>query len=221
MGTAARKSITPKQPDHVAIITYRSLRDDILAGPAPAPVRIVAIDGPSGAGKSTFARRLARALDGAPLIEVDDFVSWDNLDGWWPRLEDQVLGPLLAGGSAVYQQRDWENDPLGEGLGGWRTVPLAPVVILEGVTSSRQAVADRLTLAVWVDAPADLRLERGLARDGNDMRDYWIDWMRREDAWFARDHTKERAHLTVDATPTTPFSPTDYFRGQWNTAHRP
>jgi energy-coupling factor transporter ATP-binding protein EcfA2 len=205
----------------VAIVTYRALGDEILAAPAPTPARIVAIDGPSGAGKSTFAGHLARVLDGAPVIEIDDFVSWGDLAGWWPRLEDQVLGPLLAGGNAVYQQRDWDNDPLGDGLGGWKTVPPAPVVILEGVTSSRHAVADRLTLAVWVDAPADLRLERGLARDGERMRDSWIDWMRREDAFFARDHTRERAQLTVDAAPTTVLLPTVEFTGEWNTEDRP
>jgi hypothetical protein len=204
----------------VAIITYRALGDKILASPAPTPVRIVAIDGPSGAGKSTFAAHLARVLGGAPVIEIDDFVSWGDLAGWWPRLEDQVLGPLLAGGSAVYQQRDWDNDPFGDGLGGWRTVPAAPVVILEGVTSSRQPVADRLTLAVWVDAPVDLRLERGLARDGEKMRNNWIDWMRREGTFFARDHTRERAQLTVDAAPTTLHSPTLEFTGEWNTENR-
>jgi uridine kinase len=199
----------------VAIVTYRAVRDEILA--APATVRVVAIDGPSGAGKSTFARHLARAVDNAPIIEIDDFLSWGDLDSWWPRLEDQVLHPLLDGSAAVYQQRDWDNDPLGHGLGGWRTVPRAPVVILEGLTSSRQAVADRLALAVWVDAPADLRLERGVARDGEQMRDNWTGSMRREEAFFARDRTRERAQLSVDAAPTTTHSPTVEFIGDWNT----
>jgi energy-coupling factor transporter ATP-binding protein EcfA2 len=212
---AAPPAVSPERPDLVAIVTYRALRDEILA--APATVRVVAVDGPSGAGKSTFARHLARALDDAPIIEIDDFLSWGDLDSWWPRLEDQVLHPLLDGRAAVYQQRDWDNDPLGHGLGGWRTVPPAPVVILEGLTSSRQAVADRLALAVWVDAPADLRLERGVARDGEQMRDIWVDSMRLEDAFFACDRTRERAQLSVDAAPTTTHSPTVEFIGERNT----
>ncbi len=72
---------------------------------------LVAVDGPSGAGKSVFAERLARALGGPPVIPMDDFASWDNLSGWWPRLEEQVLGPLLKGDGVTYQQRDWVQDP--------------------------------------------------------------------------------------------------------------
>ena len=224
----------------MAIVTYRALRGEILA--ALATVRVVAIDGPSGAGKSTFARHLAHALDDAPIIEIDDFLSWGDLDSWWPRLEDQVLRPLLDGSAAVYQQRDWDNDPLGHGLGRWRTVPPAPVVILEGLTSSRQAVADRLALAVWVDAPADLRLERGVARDGEQMRDNWIDSMRREDAFFAHDRTRERPNSAWTPPPPprthqpssssesgTPkigldksmgIPPTDSFHFRWRTRSR-
>ncbi|MEU4241107.1 hypothetical protein [Actinoplanes sp. NPDC026619] len=49
-------------------------------------VRIVGIDGPSGAGKSSLARPLAEALK-APIIEIDDFVSWSDFAGWWPRFD--------------------------------------------------------------------------------------------------------------------------------------
>jgi cytidylate kinase len=34
--------------------------------------RLVAIDGPGGAGKSVFAARLAKALGGVPVVEIDD-----------------------------------------------------------------------------------------------------------------------------------------------------
>jgi uridine kinase len=142
---------------------------------------------------------------------MDDFVSWDNLAGWWPRLEEQVLSPLLAGQNVTYQQRDWTNDPRGHQLSAWRILPWRPVVILEGVTSSRQSIADRLTLAVWIDAPRSLRLQRGVARDGEDRRHTWTDWMQREDDFFAKDRTRRRADLLVDGAPTTPHSPADEF----------
>nr|BFE72260.1 hypothetical protein GCM10020092_055610 [Actinoplanes digitatis] len=58
-------------------------------------IRIVGVDGPSGTGKSHLASRLSGLL-GAPVIEIDDFVSWDCFDGWWPRFDEQVLSPLLA-----------------------------------------------------------------------------------------------------------------------------
>jgi hypothetical protein len=58
----------------------------------------------------------------APIIPIDDFVSWNNFPGWWPRFEQQVLDPLLNGHPAHYQQRDWEGDELGDSLGPWTTV---------------------------------------------------------------------------------------------------
>ncbi|MCU4184595.1 hypothetical protein K6U06_09515 [Acidiferrimicrobium sp. IK] len=202
----------------MGVITYAVAADWIRGRTAPVLPRLVAVDGPSGSGKSTFAAHLAAALGDAEVVEIDDFVSWDNLAGWWPRLETEVLGPLLAGDDAVYQQRDWAGDPLGDRLGGWRPVAGAPVVILEGVTASRQAIADRLTLAVWVEAPAEVRLERGVRRDGEAMRSRWVEWMRREDAFFATDRTRDRAHLHVDGAPAISPGATRWFAGQFSAA---
>jgi len=159
-------------------------------------IRIVGIDGPSGSGKSTLAREVARQLD-CPVIEIDDFVSWNDIDGWWPRLEQQVLSPLLEGRDAHYQRRDWAGDEFGDSLGEWRTVPWHPFVVIEGVTATRRETVGRLSLAVWVDTPAGVRLARGIERDGDDHRALWEAWMPREDAFFAADRTRVRADLVV------------------------
>lgn len=71
-------------------------------------IRIVGVDGRSGAGKSFLASRLSTLLV-APVIEIDDFVSWDCFAGWWPRFDEQVLSPLLSGSDATYQARDWTD----------------------------------------------------------------------------------------------------------------
>lgn len=166
-------------------------------------IRIIGIDGPSGAGKSHLARALAEALS-APIIPMDDFVSWDDLAGWWPRFDAQVLTPLLRGEGAHYQARDWA-DWYGSTLGEWKTQPWADTVIFEGVTCTRRETVGRLVYAIWVDAPAALRLERGLARD----RDYagaeqlWQRWMAAEEEFFAADGTRNRADLVVDAGQAT------------------
>jgi uridine kinase len=172
---------------------------EIRRRPAVAGIRLVGVDGPSGSGKSTFARALA-ALADAPVIEADDFVSWGDFSGWWPRFEQEVLGPLFSGRDACFRVRDWERDEFGSSLGQERKrVRWAPLVIVEGVTTTRRAVSDRLAYRVWVEAPRYQRLRRGLARDGEDHRDLWLRWQDAEDRFFSEDRTRSRADLVVDA----------------------
>jgi Cytidylate kinase len=158
--------------------------------------RIVAIDGPSGSGKSALGHRLAQHI-AAPLIQIDDFVSWSDFAGWWSRFDAQVLTPLLNQQAAHYQVRDWDNDEFGASLNGWKTVGWAPLVIIEGVTSARAEAADRISYAIWVEASDAVRLERGIARDGETHRQLWLDWMAAERAFFAADGTSSRADLRI------------------------
>jgi uridine kinase len=160
-------------------------------------IRIVGIDGPSGSGKSHLARDVSGALR-APIIEIDDFVSWDSFAGWWPRFGAQVLTPLLRGQDARYQARDW-SDWYGDSLGEWKTQPWAPIVLIEGVTCTRRETIGRLAYTVWVEAPAPLRLARGLARDRSfaGAERLWQRWMADENRFFEADGTRERADLIV------------------------
>jgi uridine kinase len=155
--------------------------------------RIVAIDGPGGAGKSTFAGLLAARLGGAPIVHTDDFASWDNPVDWWPRLVAEVLEPLSRGETPRFQRSAWEPG----GDRGWAEVQRAPVVVLEGVTASREAFRPYLTYAVWIDAERDVRLARGLARDGEEARGDWKRWMEGEDRYRERERPDERADLVV------------------------
>jgi len=185
--------------------------DDVLAGvmrqdASGAGIRLVGVDGPSGSGKSTLAARLA-ARASAPVVQIDDFVSWSDFAGWWPRFETQVLSPLLSGKAARYQVRDWANDEYGTSLGGWKTQAWAQLVILEGVTCTRLAAASRLACSIWVEAPEDLRLQRGLERDGTDHRQLWLTWMAEEREFFGADRTRARADLRVTGHPAVPHDP--------------
>jgi uridine kinase len=188
--------------DHRGDAVARTIADAARASAVPG-VRIIGIDGPSGAGKSTVAREVAAVL-GAPVVEIDDFVSWGDFAGWWPRFEAQVVTPLLAGRDARYEVRDWQNDEFGDALAGWKSVARHPFVVFEGVTCTRRAVADRLAVRVWVDAPAEERLRRGLLRDGEDHRALWERWMREEAEFFARDGTRTRADIVVDGSAAAP-----------------
>jgi hypothetical protein len=181
------------------MIDARDVLDRILAVPVIGAPVIVAVDGPAGSGKSTLARELAE-LSGAALVGVDDFVTWHDFGAWWPRLRDDALLPLASGMDATYQVRDWEGDEFGSSVRDWKTVPWAPLVIIEGVTSARREAVPYLSFAIWVEAAAALRLARGLARDGEDHRTFWTGWMHAEQEFFDADGTRERADVIIDTS---------------------
>jgi len=170
----------------------------LAAGRAP---QIVGIDGPAGSGKSTLAAQLADRTQ-APVVGIDDFLGWTDLDPerttWWPRLEAEVLAPFLAGRPLAYGRRDWHGDP--DGIGTLPTrieLDPGPLLILEGVTTTRLAVAGRLAVRVWVEAPWEVRLARGIERDGEAQRAHWLRWQELEAAFFAHDGTRARADIVV------------------------
>src|SRR5690349_24229357 len=94
-------------------LDHATLARGILALPTKRHTRLVAIDGAAGSGKSTFARELALALGGVPIVPMDDFLAWDDLTEFWPRFEREVLTPHLEKRPLRYQPRDWTNDPNG------------------------------------------------------------------------------------------------------------
>lgn len=179
-------------------LTIAEIAIKIREAPCEHLVRLVAVDGGAGAGKTTMAYRLAAEL-GAPVIQLDDFISFGDLEGWWPRFESQVLEPLFLGERVHYQIRDWVNDVHGDGLAGWKEVPWSPIVIIEGVGASRQAIADRLAFAIWVEVEATERLRRGIERDRDqpNIVEIWQRWQVMEAEFFARDKALERADLVV------------------------
>jgi uridine kinase len=173
------------------------------------PVRFVAVDGPAGSGKTTFATRLARNLQvaGAAVAQIrtDDLLDgWADIVAFWPRLHNQVLEPLSRGEPARHQSYDWHRGCFGD---EWRVVPVPDVLIVEGVTSSRAAARPYLRLSVFVTADRDLRLARGIARDGEKLRSDWVRWMAEEERHFLSDQTCRHADIIVDGAPDVPHDP--------------
>ncbi len=178
--------------------SYAELARDLLpASPAGGAVRVVAIDGRAGSGKTTFARRLAGALGGAAqVLHTDDLLEsgWEDLRGFWPQLH-RVLDALEVGEAGSYLRYDWAAGRLGAVP---VTVPVSPVLLVDGV-SAAAATSGRRVLAVRVEAPADVRLARGVARDGEALRARWLQWMVQEDGFFSGDRP-DPADVVVDGT---------------------
>ena len=76
--------------------------------------------------------------------------------------------------------------------------------MVEGCGSADRTVAARAVVVVWVEAPEPVRLARGLARDGEQLRGPWLTWIATEGEHFAREGTRERADVVVDTTTGPP-----------------
>ena len=105
-----------------------------------------------------------------------------------------MLEPLRRGRPGRYQRYDWAAGA----FDGWVDLPVPEVLVLEGCGSARRQVDPLVVLSAWVEAPPDVRLARGLARDGEAERPHWERWMRDEAAHFARERTAERADVRLD-----------------------
>lgn len=158
--------------------------------------RLVCLDGPAGSGKTTLATLLQERWR-ASLVHMDDlYEGWYGRDAGVRHLLDDVLAPLARGDEGRYRRYDWDADAPAEE----HRVPPGPVLVVEGCGSAPRAVDGYDPLVVWVEVPADLRLRRGLARDGEAMRDHWLQWMAEEQDLYARERTRERAQVHIDGT---------------------
>jgi uridine kinase len=157
--------------------------------------RLVCVDGPAGSGKTTLAAALAESV-GATVVHADDLMEgWRGLDAVARELTG-LLGALAAGRPGSYRHYDWEHGRYD------RTVEVAPGpwLVVEGVGSGAPGISAYVTVLVWVEADDELRLDRGLVRDGVGMEAHWRQFMLDERALFARDRTRERADVLVDGT---------------------
>lgn len=168
---------------------------------------LVAIDGGGGAGKSTLARTLCERLD-ASMIQKDDFylpsselpsreesIEKPGSSFDWPRLIEQVLNPLLQGREARYQRFDWPT----QRLDNWLTVPAGGIILIEGVYSSREELRPFYDFIIWVECSENVRVERGIARDGEHSRVWWVnDWLPAEQA-YVKSNPQKWADFIVHA----------------------
>ena len=78
---------------------------------------------------------------------------------------------------------------------------LAYSTIEEGISSSRCELGAVWDLVVWVECPRDLRLRRGIERDGEAMRWKWETvWMPEEEEYVRTQDPIGRANLVIDGS---------------------
>lgn len=182
------------------------------------------LDGRAGAGKSTLANRLAVALGGtasggagtfrpdAPLADdapVQIVHADDMYEGWaGPAtmvdiLLDRILGALASGRDGSFEMWDWAADARSHTI----DVPQRPWLIIEGVGVGLPRARELAVLTVFIDAPWEVRLQRGVERDHlayADVVERWTGFEAQERAMHERNGTREAADFRVDGTAVIP-----------------
>lgn len=162
-------------------------------GPQCGAVTIVAIDGPSGSGKTTLAADLGRDLD-ALVLHVDDMhQGWTGVLSTVDMTRRSLVEAWSRGEPASHPTWDWDDDRRTAD----RAVPLADVVVLEGVGAFAIA-GDSAAVKVWVEAPTDQRHDRAIARDGEVFAVRWELWADQEHQLYAGSPGRAAADLRVD-----------------------
>ena len=135
---------------------------------------MICVDGPAGSGKTTFAAALRRAVPSGVscrAVHLDDlYPGWDGLRAGVEHVASHVVAPMAEGTDGRYRRWDWHAGRPGP----WVDVPRADVLVLEGVGAGSLAYARHITTLVWVEADDDVRLARGVARDGQEKRAHFV-----------------------------------------------
>lgn len=155
------------------------------------PRTLAAIDGPCATGKSTLGARLSQ-LYGCPLFHMDDFFllperktperlaqPGGNVD--YERFFAQVLAPLSRGEPVLYQPYRCHSGALAAA----RTIPPAPLAVVEGVYSLRPEFQPLYQVKCFLSAPWPVREARLLERCGPEgLERFRILWIPLEDRYF-------------------------------------
>jgi len=166
------------------------------APPRLGHTRLALVDGPAGAGKTTLATSIGREV-GAQVVHGDDiYEGWAGLATMWPILGHEILEPLAAGTGARFLRWDWDQDRRGEVV----EIPPAQFLVIEGVGVAQRAARPFASLVIYVDAPKGERLQRGLERDGADMREQWQRWQAAEAPLLESEGAREAADVVIDGT---------------------
>lgn len=164
--------------------------------PACGTTTVIAIDGPSGSGKTSLTQHLVRS-GRASVLHLDDiYPGWHGLAATPPMIARDVLEPIAAGQTGSISRWSWVRDRPGPVL----QVAPAPLLVIDGVGSGAAVIRPFLNVLVWVEAPAAVRRQRALERDGGAYDPWWETWAAQESRHFAAEKTCQHADLVIDTT---------------------
>ena len=167
-------------------------------------VRVIAIDGRAASGKTTKAALLSAVLD-APVVHMDDFflppalrteerLSQPGGNVHYERFAEEVLPGLASGEAFAYRIFDCSRMD----FSGERTVPAAPIRIVEGSYSHHPALADYADLRVFSAVEEGEQMARILLRNGERMAEMFrTRWIPMEESYFRHFGIREKADIVL------------------------
>jgi uridine kinase len=159
---------------------------------------LLAIDGPAGSGKTTLASKFEAEYKLTASVQV---IHMDDLYNGWEQALSQDLTTKLAeivqahkSGKDFYLAKfNWDAMEFGEA----RLLHSSQVLILEGVGAAQKIVRDAGAKTYWIEAPAEIGLQRVLERDGHHLRESMLNWQSYQDAHFMMDKTAENCEVKL------------------------
>ncbi len=168
----------------------------------------VAIDGRAGSGKSTFAKVMSKLLPGYVFLTGDDyFEPLDNKLVWGSfndaRFMADVIKPLQKGNTITYRPYDWEaTPPISQ-----KTITIKSGLCLERCYSFKFNLD--WDIKIWVEAPKELCLKRGIAREHlpeKTVLKTWTEvWQPLEDKYIKTFDPKTKADIVIDGAASYPL----------------
>jgi uridine kinase len=170
---------------------------------------ILSIDGLGGSGKSTLAKELSKYLSNCFIVHMDDFYKPKELrnesnkkteiGGYfdWKRLERELLIHFVENQDIKYQKYNWKTGKLDD----WEYISKSSSIIVEGVYSSRKELSKYYNMTIWIECSPEVRLSRGIERDGKEMKEYWLNvWMKQENEYYKNKNPKLFSDIIINTS---------------------
>jgi uridine kinase len=212
-------------PSRRAIL--ESLTDELLHNYGRGRT-VIAVDGPTASGKTTFADDLAEAMrkKGHDVFRasIDDFLKpradryaqgRDSAKGRYDDAYDYsvfrrvLIEPFQMNGSTGFVTAAWDEHRDRQIEPKWLSGPVDATLIVDGSYLNRPELRGLWNASIWLEADAEVRQQRMLARDGIEPDTPRAE--RYDGAFALYEKTKPREAATLIIDNTHPESPRRIF----------